>query len=1545
MAGAERAVIHALVRSLALEAPTPIARLAERAQNDYAPERQHHNAYYLWELWTRLLCAVAVARYRTTKSLPALEECVQKLVQPSAGGVVAVIRSLTKHFPDEAISRHWAAPLTPGAERSYGWACKHGNHNRTNHPTVGDLADAVTAYRNRNLGHGALQPTTFYREGAVALFAGFAETILAGIPALGGQFLAVDDVTEDAGERAGVVFDLLGSVKLRRPEALLEAMLPGLAKGCVYLVTSDDMPPLSLSPLLFWEQDFILVLNKSSTSQLEFLNYFTGEVYRRKGSVVQSLERLLAVSGLHQNRSEERRRPGRWIGEYLVVRELGRGGMGTVYLARQGSTDMPVALKVLPRELSSDPIAVSRFRREVDILKRCEHPSIVSTLEQGEADDGTAFFAMELVVGCTLADLYTGLSALSRTERSSLDRVQALEFVRTLTRSRSGSIGTEGSDTDSPSGTTDERAQVARTVIENSALAPGDSWKLLLRRFADVADALAYLHSKGVIHRDIKPANVMITEDGSRAIVMDLGIAKADTGTAHTKSGSFLGTLRYASREQIVSSVEDIDFRADLYSLGATMYELLTLTPLFEQDDAAAATQTEAALLRRILDEHPEPVCMRNPALPPEVGIILEKLLQKQPDRRFYKSAADLADDLRAVCGQRPIRAREYTAEERRSFELFETLRTQAATWDAARRADDLLWGEERVEEAVALGVAKSFQLDACESAFFEASLQHAERLRAEREARDARARALSEEAARERAAAERQRRLLRRGGLAAINVILMVVAGFSWYSSRRVSRERDAAVAARGAAEGARAREALARQDVEARRAENDLLQAREAERLQRWDEVIALAERASHNAVGGSPLAVRVRQEARASVLREHGLPARLRRRWAVDGVGEASAVTLSGDGTLVAVASREPGVWVAPTADCRGNLRSIPLPDPTAHAVTVRFSPAGSTLAIGDNRGRVYLADGSTGAILATLPSPAGLAEQHSVLSLAFTPDGRALIRGLQGGIVEIVDLERASGPHADTATPRLPLRADPVSLAVSPDGSRLAVVVDQEGVRLFRAPAGLGRGAITPDGVLGGGARNATAVAFTDDRGLVTADTENQVLQWTLGALPGDAAEARVVGTHDGDVHAVVLAQGAAGTEPLVLSGGEDNTLRLWLLSGGSGLRTVTGFSEEVLAVDSSRDGQLAAAATGDGWLELFAIDRDPRRERGELVSPLRGHSNGVEMVAFTQDGLRLASSGDDATIRIWDLRNGRPIGRSLSIEVGAAMALSRSGTRIALGTADGAVQMREVDANGIAAAPSWSYAHGSQVNSVALSPRDGAPLVAFAAGDGSVGLVGPSSGPLVWHAHEGEAHSVVFTSSGHQLASAGDDGLIYLWDTVGPRIPRRIFGQAASERHQGNVYEIAFSPDDQILASAGHDGTVRLWRVADGQLLRRIDAHRGRVYGVAFSPDGARLVTASKDTTIGVWRVADGTNLARLHAHLAAAYTVRFSPDGRLLASTSEDQTIRLFSTDTWTEVGAMSAASDSPATGGAVSNLVLGDGRVERAPADCHAAR
>jgi WD40 repeat protein len=284
---------------------------------------------------------------------------------------------------------------------------------------------------------------------------------------------------------------------------------------------------------------------------------------------------------------------GKTLGDYRLVAELGRGGMGVVYLARQVSLDREVAVKVLPHHLTLQAATVARFRREANLAARLVHPGIVAIHTVGK--DGDAhYFAMERIPGQRLARV-------------------------------------------------DQRTGARRTVLECVEIA------------AAVADALAYAHSQGVLHRDVKPSNILVRDDG-QPVLTDFGLAREIGALRITKSGAYAGTPAYSAPEQIAGS-KHVDGRADVWSLGATLYELLTERLPFPGD-------SDHEVLHRIRFDEPLDPLRVVPDLAPDLTAIVLKALEKDPERR-YASAGDLRDDLRAFLEHRPIRARRATRAQR----------------------------------------------------------------------------------------------------------------------------------------------------------------------------------------------------------------------------------------------------------------------------------------------------------------------------------------------------------------------------------------------------------------------------------------------------------------------------------------------------------------------------------------------------------------------------------------------------------------------------------------------------------------------------------------------------------------------------------------------------------------------------------------------------------------------------------------------------------------------------------------------------------------
>jgi tetratricopeptide (TPR) repeat protein/tRNA A-37 threonylcarbamoyl transferase component Bud32 len=300
-------------------------------------------------------------------------------------------------------------------------------------------------------------------------------------------------------------------------------------------------------------------------------------------------------------------RPPERIGEYRIIRQIGRGGMGLVYEAEQEALGRRVAIKVLPGHLLANEKLRARFRREAQAAARLHHTNIVPVFGVGE-HNGRCFYVMQLIAG-------RGLDQLIRETAVRGER--------------------KGESTGRPS--------------ECSSLTPVPcplSPEKVAKIGVQVADALSYAHSQGILHRDIKPSNLLLDQRGA-VWMTDFGVAKLVEEANLTQSGDLVGTLKYMPPERFAGQS---DARGDVYSLGITLYELLTLQPAFPDT-------TPQHLIRLVTQEAPPPPRKANPAIPTDLETIILKATARDPAHR-YQTAEELGEDLWRFREDRPILAR-----------------------------------------------------------------------------------------------------------------------------------------------------------------------------------------------------------------------------------------------------------------------------------------------------------------------------------------------------------------------------------------------------------------------------------------------------------------------------------------------------------------------------------------------------------------------------------------------------------------------------------------------------------------------------------------------------------------------------------------------------------------------------------------------------------------------------------------------------------------------------------------------------------------------
>lgn len=352
------------------------------------------------------------------------------------------------------------------------------------------------------------------------------------------------------------------------------------------------------------------------------------------------------------------------IGEYQILSQIGKGGMGRVFRAWQRHLEREVALKeLLAPDQDKDH---ERFEREVQALARIDHPNVVKVHHSAE-ENGKFYFTMDLIEGTNLAGVYRSLlgkppssvspddwanavsTACANARKSETWRSKRREDALDPAASASNSTGAAAceppaSDRGSTSGYSQsgKKEEYLHEVVD------------LIRQ---VAEGVHAMHLKGVIHRDVKPGNIRVTPDRKRAVLVDLGLVKiADENSRDASSEglttSFVGTLRYSSPQQ-VAHARSVDHRTDIYSVGATLWEMLTLQPMFGD----TSNEFTPEMITNIISREPDRPRRHNPRVPSALEAIVLKCLEKDPDDR-YQTAQELADDLKRWQTGQPVHAK-----------------------------------------------------------------------------------------------------------------------------------------------------------------------------------------------------------------------------------------------------------------------------------------------------------------------------------------------------------------------------------------------------------------------------------------------------------------------------------------------------------------------------------------------------------------------------------------------------------------------------------------------------------------------------------------------------------------------------------------------------------------------------------------------------------------------------------------------------------------------------------------------------------------------
>jgi WD40 repeat protein/serine/threonine protein kinase len=1109
------------------------------------------------------------------------------------------------------------------------------------------------------------------------------------------------------------------------------------------------------------------------------------------------------------------------LGEFRLLREIGRGGMGIVYEALQTSLGRRVAVKVLTAAGAMDPRQIQRFQVEVLAAAALNHPNIVGVHSVG-CERGVHFYAMELIEGRSLADLIRELRAI--------DGLEAVD-----------PSGSERADTESTLQWILRRAQEAEPSTDG-----GDGnrvrWRSAAALGIQAALALEHAHQHGVLHRDIKPSNLLIDLQG-KLWVADFGVARIQGDSRLTETGDLVGTTRYMSPEQALGQRGLIDARADVYALGTTLYELLTLRPAFAGDDPAE-------LLGRIAREEPKAPRRIDPTIPADLETIVLKAMAKEPATR-YVTAQELADDLgRHLSGER-IRARPPSPVARLRSWTRRHRRLASAAMIVALAALVLVafgaWSRSRQRGLTS-------ELD-----------QQKNRLLAQQSGRRLAEQNLDK--------LEHEIRLRARS-----SSIALLRQAVMYLDSGQAEQARENLRAVE-AMDKAGARDFVSRYLLRlANLPQRDLLAYSGHKALVNS---IAMSPDGKLVASGDGTGEIRIWTLATGepiAVLKGRVFP------WRELHFGPTGRL-LASVGNLAADGQNGMEIW---SGDPGSRLTSVGLGGRDLRALG--FSADGGRFVIwlrptspGDTQ-EIHVYELSPSASQPVLRQTMVL-DGHP----AFTRYGRSLAIQSPGGIVSALDVVNGSRIWADRApSPRLKWAV------FSADGTRLACEAPPLGVVIRDAATGR---EITrfkeydPE-------PERPYLFSSDGSTLLTTNKPGHVSLHDLSARP---AAPRVLRADAVERHSFAWPYAAFsgdGTKMALSVDGQPGgagPLGVWEVASGRQLAIYPGNREHSEGYIFTPDGRSVLLMSG------FSVKRwwpDAGTDRSES---LLGHTDEAWAVAFSPDGRWLASGSDDSderqTIKLWDTATGVEVrGWFAGMGTVSKLVFSPDGKVLASSHLANSENIRLWDpAKG---EPITTLSgHTRMARAVSFSP-DGRFLA-------SCDRDNPDTGPgtiRLWDMHadyrekvlteriQGFFWDVAFSPDGSILAAAGDGETALWWVRTGEKLP------PVSGR---NGCRVTFSPHGAVVATVDHSGKVTLSDFSThGE--RTVLSAASDLRHLAFSPDGAILAAAGNSGLIHLYDTLTGQELLTLEGHTAVIHDLAFSPDGSSLASCSHDGEVKIW---------------------------------------------
>ncbi len=1149
--------------------------------------------------------------------------------------------------------------------------------------------------------------------------------------------------------------------------------------------------------------------------------------------------------------------PPRLFGDYEILGELGRGGVGVVYRARQLSLNRPVALKLVLAGQLASAAEVRRFRTETEAAARLEHSNIVPIYEVGDCE-GRQFFSMRLVEGMSLAEAISDWNL--REAR------QAAEPANPKTQQ------------DSPEDT-------------RLAFLPTNSPAQLV---AIIARAVHYAHQRGVLHRDIKPANILIDTHGQPHLT-DFGLAKLlENQSSLTHSGAVMGTPSYMAPEAAAGRAKEVTTATDVYSLGAVLYELLAGRPPFIGD-------SPISVLRKVLEEEPTPPSLAirqrtaerrsdqtgtvdhpstldRPRVDRDLETICLKCLEKEPVRR-YSSAEALAEDLERFQRGEPIVAR------------------PSASWERC-----LKWARRQPALAAALAACLVLFVGGLTGVLWKWRGELAQRLRAE----DASSKA---QRAAFRLELERAEMLLESGesskGLALLARRLRLAPTNSVVAERLLSAlshrtfclpiapwQHDSPLSPNRSNNSPPVQNSfLSIIDGSALAANFNadgslVVTAGKDGAARLWDAQSgrALAAPLRHSApISWADFSADARRVVTASldqtaqvwdVVTAKPIGPALRH---PDLVWHAA---FSPDGQFVVTASqdRHARIWRVDSAES-----PLVLEEQESPVCFAAFSPDGRRIVTAQREGPAHLWDRRTGRWIAQADH--GYHREVGRPFPVFSPRGNELLTFWDRQAIvwsgPAFQSEPISFSHNDLV----------LELAWSPD-AKLAAVASQDGTaQVWDRQTRLRVSRPLPHG------HAVLSVQFSDDgRTLLTGSRDRTARLWNVDtgrewteALRHDSAvvSARLA---PGNRRAVTVSQAGPSwlweirppaTLALILHhsttvsrarfsfdgrrviSASSTKAFLWDADTGQSLgRALDHFDavrglnveQEIYDIDvSPMDGRVVTASEDGNIFVRDGLTGETLEPRLANYSQDRGpirRRDAVTMIRFSPDGSQLVTAGENA--KLWDIRSGRML-RALR--------------------------------------------HSAAVNCVQFS-RDGRKIVTASADQTAVVWDANTGQPLTPPLrHDDDVFWAAFDPAGERVATASRDKTVRIWSTRDGQmvLPQPLrHPDPLSERHS-----VEFSPGGTLLLSAA--GSVgQLWHASTGQPAAPALHHRALVSSIRFNRAGTRIVTACSDGTARIWDPLTGHQLSEPLRHGDRVDSAEFSPDGTRVLTCSADSTARLW---------------------------------------------